>query len=297
MMVTTNDSGHAPAALRGEWRERQDRRGHRLPGQGGGRRGARTAGGTAVWVGDIGDNRASGSSSASTGSAWGSGDAHGPRRRRTAWSTRSGAATTPSRSFADRRGRLYVVTKSFLGGTVYRAPLAPEPHHGPTGCSRSAASASSPPTPRCCPTGGTCWCAGYDGAGVYTFPPLQRLGDFALPRQRQGEGISVGPAGRIRLSSEGRTRRCGEVALPAALAAARAARVGRRRPVPVAQPVAVADPDGRRVAPRPTPRVPLQASPVSSSGPGRRSWLIWSIPGVIVLGAVGIGLGLRRRSE
>ena len=71
--------------------------------------------------------------------------------------------------FADRQGRLYVVTKTFFGGTVYRAPLR---------LSRSRAN-------RLQPVGGVREFAtdaalmrdgrhllvrGYDSAGVYTFP-------------------------------------------------------------------------------------------------------------------------------
>ncbi len=40
-------------------------------------------------------------------------------------------------------------------------------------------------------------------ATVYTMPDLTPVGSFALPWQRQGEGISVGPDGRIRISTEG----------------------------------------------------------------------------------------------
>jgi hypothetical protein len=138
---------------------------------------------------------------------------------------------------------------------------------------------------------------GYGLAGVYTLPGLRRVAGFGLPRQRQGEGVSVGPGGRIRLSSEGVRSHVLQVALPAAVA------TRLRTPAPPPSTTPSASPSPR--SPSPTP----SASPEESSGPEESSadggsddstvdpWLMWSIPAVIVIGAVGIGLGLRRRSE
>lgn len=44
---------------------------------------------------------------------------------------------------------------------------------------------------------------GYGGASVHELPSWRRVGDVPLPEQPQGEGISVGPGGRVRVSSEG----------------------------------------------------------------------------------------------
>jgi hypothetical protein len=61
---------------------------------------------------------------------------------------------------------------------------------------------------------------GYDSAVIYTFPGFRPVASVDLPRQRQGEGVSISASGRIRLSSEGRNSPVLEVALPAAVTAA-----------------------------------------------------------------------------
>ena len=97
--------------------------------------------------------------------------------------------------FVDRLGRLHVITKSFVGGVVYRAParlsttrpnrLQPsarvqrvrhrrraDPRRPPRHRARAGAAPASTRSPA---SGGSA--------------------SFALPRQPQGEGISVGPTG------------------------------------------------------------------------------------------------------
>ena len=61
---------------------------------------------------------------------------------------------------------------------------------------------------------------GYFSATLYTFPGFRRLGSFALPAQRQGESLSVGPAGRIRIGTEGDHARVLQITLPPDLARA-----------------------------------------------------------------------------
>ncbi|MGH3364538.1 MAG: hypothetical protein ACRDOW_07390, partial [Nocardioidaceae bacterium] len=41
------------------------------------------------------------------------------------------------------------------------------------------------------------------GAAVYTYPDFDRVAEFELPVQDQGEGVAVGEDGRVYLSSEG----------------------------------------------------------------------------------------------
>ena len=55
-------------------------------------------------------------------------------------------------------------------------------------------------------------------ATVYSMPDLEPVGSFALPWQPQGEAVSVGPDGRIRISTEGAGTPVYEVQLPAAVA-------------------------------------------------------------------------------
>ncbi len=155
--------------------------------------------------------------------------------------------------FADRQGRLYVVTKAFFGGAVYRAPMRlsrTRPNRlQPVG--RVSEFATDAALMR---DGRHLLVRGYDSAGVYTFPSLRRVGDFTLPAQRQGEGISVGPGDRIRLSSEGLHSVVREVALPSALVRLRepAARVSQG--VTQSDCLADAEPLGVRIAERRTSR-------------------------------------------
>jgi hypothetical protein len=70
---------------------------------------------------------------------------------------------------------LLVVTKRpFIGGVVYRAP-----HPLREGALHQL------------------------GAAVYTYPGFDKVAEFRLPVQDQGEGIAVGDDGRVYLSSEG----------------------------------------------------------------------------------------------
>ena len=204
------------AALRGRCRERQDGRRHRLPGAGDRRRGARPRG----WVGGLGrrHRRQPGAPEVRDGlpGRRGCGEARvrAPAYRLVYPKRRSHDAES---LFADRQGRLYVVTKTFFGGTVYRAPLRLSRSRAnrlqPVGRVREFATDAA-----LMRDGRHLLVRGYDSAGVYTFPGLRRVGDFTLPAQRQGEGISVGPGNRIRLSSEGVHSVVQQVPLPSALA-------------------------------------------------------------------------------
>ena len=98
------------------------------------------------------------------------------------------------------------------------------------------------------------------------------MGTFALPRQRQGEGLSVGPGGRLRISTEGVGTAVQQVALPPEIARA------MRAPDPAA-----AGPS------TPPPSRPAEDTDASST------WLAWSLAGAAVLVAVGVALGLTRR--
>jgi hypothetical protein len=261
-------------------------------------------GGNAVWVGDIGDNDSKRKSISVYRVPVGPGvrSAH-PARYRLAYPR--GAHNAES-LFADGHGRLYVITKSVLGGIVYRAPQRLSRlvvnRLQPVGrVIEYATDAAMLPDKRHVVVRGP------ERASVYTFPAFQRIGSFALPRQRQGEGISVGPGSRIRLSSEGVHSAVQQIALPAFV-------VQRMRPPvatppsPPASPSSSASPSAA-ASPSPSPSAPPNAgsasptpSPDRNRGERAQSgtrdpWLMWSIPAVIALGAIGIGIGLRRRSE
>jgi len=176
------------------------------------------AGGDEVWVGDIGDNDEQRSSVQVYRVPVGRGE------RRVAAPAYplvypDGAHDAESLFAAD--GRLYVVTKGLLGGTVYVAP-----HHLSTQAPnrlRPVASVDVWATDAALfPDGRHVLVRGYDNAVIYTFPGFRPVAAVDLPRQRQGEGVSIGPSGRIRLSSEGRNSAVLQVALPEAVRAAMA---------------------------------------------------------------------------
>ncbi len=258
------------------------------------------AGGDVVWVGDIGDNRNRRKHVTvyRVDVATGGRRVHAPAYRLV---YPRGSHDAES-MFTDRRGRLYVITKAFTGGVVYRAPLHLRRHRDnrlePVGRVLEYATDAAR-----MPDGRHVLVRGLGLVGVYTFPGLQRIGSFRLPRQRQGEGISVGPGNRVRLSSEGVHSPVREVSIPPVIV-----RRMSPRPLPSATPSATPS-SGSSSSPSTGPAnlsASPGASPTTKDGGTIQSiaahwaakpWLMISIPGVIALGALGIGLGLRRRSE
>ena len=181
--------------------------------------------------------------------------------------------------FADRAGRLYLITKSFAGGTVYRAPKrlqmsgrnVLEPVGRVRGYVTDAALLHG---------GRHVVVRSLQQARVYTFPDLTLVGSFALPWQRQGEGISVGPDGRIRISTEGAGTPVHEVALPDAVARTMH---NPQAPTASASPAAVDPPGG---------------AGVEDDGEGDQdtTWLAWLTAGVLATVALGLVVATRRKS-
>jgi len=112
------------------------------------------------------------------------------------------------------------------------------------------------------------------GSGLLETEPVgdQEPGQLGVPREQQGEGISISRTGRIRLSSEGRDSAVLQVALPADLEA--------------------------KIATRASP------TPTGSAGPSRTGWGAvagdtstwwWAVPAVILAGAAALALRIRRR--
>ena len=113
-------------------------------------------------------------------------------------------------------GRLYVVTKGLLGGAAYVAPRHLDPDR--PNRLRPVASIDVWATDAALfPDGKHLLVRGYDTAAIYSFPELRPVASLDLPRQRQGEGVSIGSSGRVRLSSEGRNSAVLEVSLPDAV--------------------------------------------------------------------------------
>lgn len=175
------------------------------------------AGGGDVWVGDIGDNL---------------------ERRNEIWLHRvTPGAQEPAPRYGlrypggprdaetllahPRTGRVFVVSKTVFGGVVYAAPrrlVEGEVHR-----LRPFARVPGLLTDGAfLPDGEHVLLRGYAAATLVTFPAFEVVGSFPLPRQKQGEGLSVGRDGRVLLSSEGVGADVIEIALPRDLVAAMA---------------------------------------------------------------------------
>jgi len=118
-----------------------------------------------------------------------------------------------------RTGRLYVVTKDVLGGSVYAAPRTLEPGSG----NRLAQVGQVPglvTDGSFLPDGRHIMLRSYGGAAVYTFPDLQEVGSMQLPPQEQGEGLAIGESGKIYLSTEGAHSEVLQILMPPAVSRA-----------------------------------------------------------------------------
>ena len=116
-------------------------------------------------------------------------------------------------------GRLFVVSKTVFGGVVYAAPrrLVEGKVHRLRPFARVPGLLTDGAF---LPDGDHVLLRGYAAATVLTFPAFEAVGTFPLPRQRQGEGVSVGREGRVLVSSEGVGEDVLEVELPAEIEAA-----------------------------------------------------------------------------
>jgi hypothetical protein len=114
-------------------------------------------------------------------------------------------------------GRLYVATKETLGGTLYAAPARLDPERPnelePLGEVLPIATDGA-----FLPDGKHLVIRNYAVAAVYAFPSLERVDDFQLPSQPQGEGLAVDADGSLLLSSEGVHSKVLRVSLPATTA-------------------------------------------------------------------------------
>ena len=268
------------------------------------------AGGNRVWVGDIGDNdrkRSSITLYRVPVAARRTLDVRATPYRLVYPDGRHDAESV----FVDKVKRPYIITKGFTGGAVYRVPYPLSSQHV-NRLVRIGTVAELATDAAMLPDLRHVLVRGYGIAGVYTFPGFQRIGSFDLPVQRQGEGVSAGPGGRLRLSSEGVHSVVIQWPLPAAIlarmkqpaASPSPSASPSRSPSPSPSP-SPASPSSSVLAPSPsaTPSSPAAASsqvrpqpPDTVAGGVTRTRLLWSIPAVILLGAGGIGVGLRRRS-
>ncbi len=175
--------------------------------------GASAGGGPGIWVGDIGDNDAVrpwiSVTSVSPGVA--------PRRYRLSYP--DGAVDAEALLVNPITGRLFIASKEFFGGTLYAAPG--ELRRKGTNLLAPVAEVGSVVTDGSFfPDGKHVILRGYVRATVYRFPSMKAVGSFALPREPQGEGIAVSPAGKVFVSSEGSEQPILAVELPARVTAA-----------------------------------------------------------------------------
>lgn len=131
-------------------------------------------------------------------------------------------------------GRLYVITKALLGGTAYVAPRHLDPNR-PNRLSPVAAVDVWATDAALFPDGRHLLVRGYDTAAIYTFPGFRPVASVDLPRQKQGEGVSIGASGRILLSSEGVHSPVLEVTLPTEVQQALGGQMGSPSASPTAR--------------------------------------------------------------
>jgi hypothetical protein len=230
------------------------------------------AGGREVWVADIGDNNEERDSVQVYRVPVGRGD-------------RTVAAPSYELVYPDgshdaeslvaaRGGRLYVITKELLGGTAYVAPRHLDPD-GPNRLRPVAAVDVWATDAALFPDGKHVLVRGYDTAAIYSFPDFRPVASLDLPRQKQGEGVSIGSSGRIRLSSEGVNAPVLQVRLPEAVRA-------------------VVEPAPASASPGPMP-VPAGDEQESSRSPRLALGLVGGT--VVVIGGIAVLAARRRRTR
>ncbi len=229
------------------------------------------AGGT-LWVGDTGDNRHRRDDIAVYRVRPAEGDQTGERYD---LAYPDGPHDAETLLVEPRTQRLFVVSKSVFGGTVYAAPSSLTPHDTPGGEPnrlRAYARVRGLVTDGAfLPDGRHVVLRTYGEAMVYTFPAFGLVGTVRLPAQPQGEGISVGADGRVLLSTEGVHADVLRVRLPTSLTAPRAPAVS---PSPL---------------PLPSDRAATADGPASAeAGPSRNGW-DWTGIGLVTLGILGLG--------
>ena len=190
----------------------------------------------AVWVGDIGDNRAARDSVAVHRVPIAAGDRSVPAQ--TVELVYSDGAHDAETLMTDpRTGRLYVVTKGFTGGTVYAAPRDLDPFVSTVGGATSGRPATLRPVGQVpgfltdgvlLPRGSGVLLRDYAGSTAYTWPGLERITPVGIPPMRQGEAIAL-RGGRVWASTEGEGTEVVSVPLPPVLRARATPRAEQER--------------------------------------------------------------------
>lgn len=212
LMVTTNDSGGDPLVFLVDARTGRTVATSTYAAEVEDVEALAPAGPDAVWVGDIGDNRVRRSSVRVYRVPVGEQDLD--QRADSYELVYPDGAHDAESLLQGPDGRLRIISKSLLGGRVYVAPKNLDPDRpnklvaGPSVDIWATDAALFP-------DGKHALVRGYGGALVTTFPGFETVAEFALPSQEQGEGVSIGSNGRIRLSSEGVGSDVLQIKLPA----------------------------------------------------------------------------------
>jgi len=215
-----------------------------------------------VWVGDLGDNKRSRTSVQVAKVPFGRGD-------------RTVEAPTYELVYPDgphdaesllsdpRSGRLYVVVKE-LRGRVYALPRTLSTD-GPNRLTEVGTALGFSTDGAFFPDGRHVILRNYVQAAVYTWPDLKRLETFALPVQRQGEGIATVGPDEVLISSEGAHTDVRRVALPPGVVAKMSA---------ANTPSATAQPDGRQ---------PTASDADEEPGRDVWPWALGGLAGIVVV--------------
>lgn len=199
--VTVNDSGHDPVVYTVDLETGRTVGTTGWPGDGVDIEALAPAGPGQLWVGDIGDNLGVREAIEVTRVPYGSGDRQADGESYLL-AYPDGPRDAEALLAHPETGRLYVVSKDVFGGGIFAAPENLSDNS--VNRLRQLGDAPAVVTDAAFfPDGKHLILRNYAAAAVLTFPGLEQVGSFELPRQQQGEGIAVSPDGRIFLSSEG----------------------------------------------------------------------------------------------
>lgn len=106
----------------------------------------------------------------------------------------------------------------------------------------------------------------YANLHLYTFPAFDHVASMRLPRQPQGEGLSVSPSGRVRISSEGTNQPVRDVRLSAQMRAA----LAPPSPTPT-------------TTPSPTSTLDSQPAPSQQEDTADEAWPPWVWAGLLLV--------------
>ena len=165
-----------------------------------------------VWVGDIGDNTESRESvQIADVAVGGTGGDVEPQVRDLTYPDGAHDAETLMRN--PTTGRLYVASKGVLGGELFEVPESGNGRMRALGDVLPIATDGA-----FLPDGKHFVVRNYAMAAVYAFPSLEKVDQFQLPDQQQGEGLAVDTDGSLLLSSEGLHSEVLRVSLPTSTA-------------------------------------------------------------------------------